>query len=118
VPANRKRELQPGWIDDFAVAPAPEQPQFEQVLLAAAASRDGFRGATGRALVRQQSFQDVDRGRERRADRAVFRLAVPTAVFELLAQRRPRLAAPAVWRPSPRWLPARGPPRPPPPAPE
>jgi hypothetical protein len=65
VPAGRKRELQPGWVDDFACALTPDQFSFEEVLLTPAPSRDGLRGATGCALVRQQSLQDVDRGRER-----------------------------------------------------
>src|SRR6266542_1609947 len=86
VPAGRKRELQPGWVDDFAGALTSDQLSFEEVLLAPAPSRDGFRSATGCALVRQQSFQDVDRGRERRADGTVLHLAVPPAVLELLTK--------------------------------
>src|SRR4029453_2297963 len=76
VPAGRKREVQPGWVDDFARALPAEQPWFEEVLLTPAPSRDGFNRATGCALVRQQSFEDVDRGRERRADRTVLHCAV------------------------------------------
>ena len=86
MPAGRKRELQPGRVDDFAGALPSDQPPFEEVLLTPAPSRDGFRGATGCALVRQQPFQDVDRGRERRADGTVLRLAVPPAVLELLTK--------------------------------
>ena len=84
VPAGRKRELQPGRVDDLARALAPEQPSFEEVLFAPASRRDGFRRAAGGLLVRQQPFQDVDRGVERRANGAVLRLAVPPAVLELL----------------------------------
>src|SRR6267142_3995450 len=87
VPAGRKRELQPGWVDDFPGAPTSDQLSFEEVLLTPASSRDGFPGATGCALVRQQTLQDVDRGRERRADGTVLRLAVPPAVLELLTQQ-------------------------------
>ena len=86
VPAGRKRELQPGGVDDFAGALTPEQLPFEEVLLTPAASRDGFRRATGCALVRQQPFQDSDRGMEGRANRTVLRLAVPPAVLELLTE--------------------------------
>ena len=46
VPAGRKRELQPGWVDDFAGALTSEQLPFEEVLLTPAPSRDGFRRAT------------------------------------------------------------------------
>ena len=42
VPAGRKRELQPGRVDDFAGALTPEQLSFEEVLLTPAPSRDGF----------------------------------------------------------------------------
>ena len=64
VPAGRKRELQPGRVDDFAGALAPEQLPFEEICLTAASSRDRFRRATGRALMPQQPFQDSDRGVE------------------------------------------------------
>lgn len=81
VPAGWKRGLQPGRIDDFAGALAPEQLSLEEIPLSSASSRDGFRRPTGCAFVRQQTFQDVDRGVERRANRAVLRLAVPPAVL-------------------------------------
>src|SRR5688572_12238143 len=81
IPARRKRELEPGWVDDLAGALAPEQLSFEEVLLTAAPSRDGSRGAAGRALVREQSFKHVDRARERGADGASLCLAVPPAVL-------------------------------------
>jgi hypothetical protein len=87
VPAGRKRELQPGQVDDFAGALTSDQLSFEEVLLTPAPSRDGFRRATGCALARQQSFQDVDGGRERRADGTVLHLAVPPAVLELLTKQ-------------------------------
>src|SRR5882672_1930807 len=87
VPAARKRELQPGWVDDFAGTLTSDQLSFEEVLLSPAPSRDGFWRATGCAFVRQQSFQDVDRGRERRADGTVLHLAVPPTVLELLTQQ-------------------------------
>lgn len=61
VPAGRKRELQPGRVDDVAGALTPEQLSFEP-------------------------FQHADRGVERRADRTVLYLAVPTAVIELLTK--------------------------------
>src|SRR5262245_18980818 len=86
VPAGWKREPQPGRVDDIARALAPEQLSFEKVLLAPAPRRDGFRGATPCALIRQQSFEDVDRRRERGAEGSILRLAVPAAVLELLLQ--------------------------------
>src|SRR6266542_5935656 len=46
VPVGRKRELQPGWVDDVAGALTSDQLSFEEVLLTPASSRDGFRGAT------------------------------------------------------------------------
>lgn len=55
VPAGRKRELQPGRVDHFAGALTPGQLSFEEVLLAPASSRDGFRRSTGCAFVRQSS---------------------------------------------------------------
>ena len=61
VPAGRKRELQPGRVDDLAGALAPEQPPLEQVLLAPAARGDGSAEPPGRPLVRQQPFEHVDR---------------------------------------------------------
>src|SRR5205823_14232943 len=36
---------------------------------------------------RQERFEHVDRGRERRADRTVLRLAVPPAILELFAKQ-------------------------------
>src|SRR5262245_8337227 len=62
APASRKRELQPRGVDDVAGALASKQLSFEEVLLTAAPGRDRFRGAAGRALVREQSLEDVDRG--------------------------------------------------------
>jgi hypothetical protein len=79
--------LPPGRVDDFAGALTSQQLSFEEVLLTPAPGRDGFRRATGCALVRQQSFQDVDRGREQRADGTVLHLAVPPAVVELLTEQ-------------------------------
>src|SRR4029453_4412571 len=66
---------------------APEQFPLEEVLLTPAPGRDGFGRAAGRVLVRQQSLQDVDGGRERRVDGTVLRLAVPPPVLELLAEQ-------------------------------
>jgi hypothetical protein len=45
---------------------------------------DGFRKATSRALVSQESFEDVDCGRERRTDGTILCLAVPATVLQLL----------------------------------
>ena len=45
VPTGGKGELQPGGIYDRARALAPEQLPFEEVLLTAAAGRDGFHRA-------------------------------------------------------------------------
>src|SRR6266567_2500020 len=53
VPAGRKRELKPGWVDEFAGALTSEQLSFEQVFFAPAPGRDRFRRATGCALMRQ-----------------------------------------------------------------
>src|SRR5262249_59897529 len=39
------------------------------------------------SLVHQQTFENSDRGVKRRADRSVLRLAVPSAVLELLADQ-------------------------------
>src|SRR5579885_791130 len=86
LPADRKRALQPGWIHDLAGALPTEEPAFEEVLLAPASGRAARRRAAGSALVRQQAFQDVNRRRERRADRPVLRLAVPAAVLKLLTE--------------------------------
>src|ERR1700731_50811 len=77
VPAGRKRELQPGGVDDGAGALTPEQLPVEEVLLTPAASRDGFRRTAGGALVAQQPFQDSDRGMEGRTNRTVLHFAVP-----------------------------------------
>ena len=85
VPAGRKRELQPGGVDDGAAALAPEELPFQEVFLSSAASRDGLRRAAGCAFVRQQPLQDPDRRVEGRANRAVLHLAVPAAILELLA---------------------------------
>src|SRR6185436_15652086 len=85
APARRKRELEPGRVDDLAGTLAAEQPSFEEVGLAAAPGGDRWRGRAAGALVRQQSLQDVDRRGERRASGSVFRLAVPPAVLELFA---------------------------------
>ena len=59
----------------------------EEILLASPPRSDGFRRATGCALVRQQAFQDIDCRRERGADGAVLRLAVPPAIFKLLTEQ-------------------------------
>src|SRR5689334_20908050 len=67
LPADWKRELEPGWVDDFAAALASKQLSLEEVLLTAFASGNRFGSATGRALTRQQSFQYVDRRIKRRA---------------------------------------------------
>src|SRR3954462_15670549 len=53
VPTNRKRELQPGWVDDFAGAFSSKQSSLEKVLLGASPRGDGFCSATSRALMRQ-----------------------------------------------------------------
>src|SRR5947209_2329531 len=87
VPADWKRELQPGGVHDLAGALASEQISFEQVLLTPASSVDGLRRTTGCAFVRQQPFQDVNRGRERRAHGTVLRFAIPAAILELLAKQ-------------------------------
>src|SRR5579862_6032013 len=87
VPAGWKRELQPGWVNDLAGTLTSDQLSLEKVLLTPAPSRNGFCRATGCALVGHESFQNVDRGRERRADRTILRLAVPPAVLELLTQQ-------------------------------
>jgi len=79
--------LQPGRVDDFAGALAPEQLSFQEIRLTAASSGDGFRRATGCALMRQQAFEDPDRGVERRANRTVLHLAVPSAVRKLLTDQ-------------------------------
>src|SRR5712692_6620998 len=86
VPAGRKRELQPGGVDESAGALTPEQLPFEEVFLTPAASRDGFRHAAGCARVGQQPFQDSDCGMEGRANRTVLHLAVPPSVLELLTE--------------------------------
>ena len=51
VPAGRKRELEPGRVDDGAGALPPEQLPFQEVRLTPAARRGGFRRAAGGALV-------------------------------------------------------------------
>src|SRR5262249_43759791 len=87
MPAGRKRELQPGRIDDLPGGLTSHELSFEEILLTPPPSRDRFRRATGCALMRPQSFQDVDRGRERRPDGTVTPLAVPPAVLELLTKQ-------------------------------
>ena len=57
VPTGGKRELEPGWVDDFPGALTPEELSLEEILLTPAPSCDGFPRTTGCALVRQQSFQ-------------------------------------------------------------
>src|SRR4051794_40172077 len=85
VPASRKGKLQPRWIDDFASALTAKQLSFEEVLFGAASSGDGFGGASGCALVRQEAFQNANGAVERRAHGTPLGLAIPSAVFELLA---------------------------------
>jgi hypothetical protein len=50
VPAGRKRELQPGSVNDVAGALPSNQLSFEQVLFTPAPSRDGCHRTTGCAL--------------------------------------------------------------------
>src|SRR5207237_8257182 len=85
-PSSGKGGVQPGGVDEGAGALAPEQLPFEEVLLTPAACRDRFGRAASCALVRQQPFQDSDRGMEGRAHRTVLHFAVPTSIFELLTQ--------------------------------
>ena len=86
MPARGKRELPPRRIDDVAGALASQQVPFEEVLLAATASRRRFRRASLCLLVRPEPLQDVDGGRERGSDRTALCVAVPAAVLELLAK--------------------------------
>ena len=68
VPAGRKRELQPGRIDDFAGALTANQLSFEEILLTPAPNRDGLRRAAGMArwssagfcLIRERPWKPVN----------------------------------------------------------
>src|SRR5215211_6501584 len=79
--------MQPRRVDDLSGDLAAEEVSFEEVLLTPTSSRDGFRRATGCALVRQQPLEDVDRGVERSANGTILRLAVPPTVLELFTQQ-------------------------------
>src|SRR6185369_6578442 len=87
VPPGRERELEPARVDHLAGRLPPEQPPFEQVLLASGA-RLGHQGRPAdRPLVLEQALEDVDRRAERGHRRAVLDLAVPAAVAELLPEQ-------------------------------
>lgn len=79
--------MQPGWVDDLAGAPPPEEIAPEEVLFTAEATRYGFCRATRCPLMCQKPFEDVDRGGERRTDRTAFCFAVPTAIRELIREK-------------------------------
>lgn len=87
MPANGKRELQPGWVDDFSSAFAAKEFSFQKILFSATPGRDGFRRASGLVFVRPQALKDIDGGGKRRTHRAVLSLAIPTTVMELFAEQ-------------------------------
>jgi len=87
VPPGRERELEPARVDHLAARLPTEQPALERVLLGAAARLADHIRAAGRALVREQALEHVDRRPERRHRRAILDLAVPAAVRELLAEQ-------------------------------
>lgn len=85
APERGKREAEPALVDDGAGPKRTQQATFEQVVLGSPASlRDGGRAAA-RPFVIAESFENADRGMEGRAP-AGRGVAVPAAVFELLAQ--------------------------------
>ena len=96
VPKRRVREAQPAFVDDFASAKRAEHASLEQIVFAPLAGfRDGRRFAPC-SFVFEQAFEHADGGVERRppAGRPFRRqegprFAVPSAVFELLAQELP-----------------------------
>ena len=79
--------MQPSRVDDFAGALTPEQLSFKEVLFTPAPGRNGFRRAAGCALVRQQSFEHIDRGCERRTSGTVLGFAIPPTIVELLTKQ-------------------------------
>jgi hypothetical protein len=85
VIAWRKRDVQKLWIEDFAGGTASEECTFEQIFLTALSSRRDFRRRLDRRLVFEQTLQHTDCGVKGRA-RTLQRLAIPTAVIELLAE--------------------------------
>src|SRR5205823_6262076 len=84
VPSIRVQEVQESLVGRLTRAEAAEERPLQEVLLARAAGCPRFRSPAGGALVLQEPVQHVDRGGERRADRAVLSLAVPPAVLEAL----------------------------------
>src|SRR3954447_16033258 len=77
------RGLQVARECGLAGAEPPKEPALEQVLLA---GRARGHDDAGRALIREQPLEDVDRAVERRAQGAVLAPAAPAAVLEPLAR--------------------------------
>jgi hypothetical protein len=85
VPKRREREAEPAFVDDFAGSERAEHAALEQIVFRPlAALRDGRRFAP-RSFVFEQSFEHADGGMERRT-LALGCVAVPAAIFELLAE--------------------------------
>ena len=86
MPAGREEEVLVHRVDDLARRLPTEEAPLEEVLLASPARRRQVRAAARGPLVLEQALEDVDRGVEGPARRAVLLLAVPAAVGHLLGE--------------------------------
>src|SRR5882757_10256861 len=74
-------------LDHLASRSPAEEAALEEILLPAETSRRNFRGAPEPQFILEQWLEHADRDVERRARRAVRRLAVPAAVGQLLGEQ-------------------------------
>src|SRR5438874_327307 len=85
VPKRRERETEPAFVDDFPGSKRAEHTALQQIVFGPLAGlRDGRRFAPC-SFIFEQSFEHADGAMERRAP-ALWRFAVPAAIFQLLAQ--------------------------------
>ena len=84
VPSIGMEKVEVSLVGRFACGEPTEQGALQEILLSGKARRSRLGRAAGCLLVFQESFENVDRGVERRTDRAVLGLAVPAAIIQAL----------------------------------